>query len=102
MRENQISSPQDLKVGQKIIIPSVRRRKSSSSFLWPIEGEVVNFFGESVNNSVNKGLNIKATSGNREVNASEKGRVVEALKAGANNYIVKPFPPEALKEKLGI
>ena len=33
---------------------------------------------------------------------SEKGRVVEALKAGANNYIVKPFPPEALKEKLGI
>jgi two-component system, chemotaxis family, chemotaxis protein CheY len=33
---------------------------------------------------------------------SEKSRVVEALKAGANNYIVKPFSPEALKEKLGI
>lgn len=33
---------------------------------------------------------------------SEKGKVVEALKAGANNYIVKPFPQEALKEKLGL
>jgi two-component system chemotaxis response regulator CheY len=33
---------------------------------------------------------------------SEKSRVVDALKAGANNYIVKPFSPESLKEKLGI
>jgi two-component system chemotaxis response regulator CheY len=33
---------------------------------------------------------------------SEKSKVIEALKAGANNYIVKPFTPEALKEKLGI
>jgi len=33
---------------------------------------------------------------------SEKSKVVEALKSGANNYIVKPFTPEALKEKIGI
>jgi two-component system chemotaxis response regulator CheY len=33
---------------------------------------------------------------------SEKSRVVEALKAGANNYIVKPFSAEALKVKMGI
>ncbi|MCL1945549.1 MAG: response regulator [Chitinivibrionia bacterium] len=33
---------------------------------------------------------------------SEKTRVLEALKAGANNYIVKPFTPESLKEKLGL
>lgn len=33
---------------------------------------------------------------------SEKPKVIEALKAGANNYIVKPFQPEALKEKLGL
>ena len=33
---------------------------------------------------------------------SEKGRVLEALKAGANSYIVKPFEAGALKEKLGI
>lgn len=33
---------------------------------------------------------------------SEKSKVMEALQAGANNYIVKPFTPEALKEKLGM
>jgi two-component system, chemotaxis family, chemotaxis protein CheY len=33
---------------------------------------------------------------------SEKTRVVEALKEGANNYIVKPFTPEAVKEKIGL
>ena len=33
---------------------------------------------------------------------SEKSKVIEALQAGANNYIVKPFTPEALKEKLGM
>ena len=33
---------------------------------------------------------------------SEKGRVVEALREGANNYIVKPFTPETVKEKLGL
>lgn len=33
---------------------------------------------------------------------SEKARVLEALKAGANNYIVKPFTPETLKEKIGL
>lgn len=30
----------------------------------------------------------------------EKERVVEALKAGANGYIVKPFKPETITEKL--
>jgi len=33
---------------------------------------------------------------------SEKSRVIEALKTGANSYIVKPFGPQALKDKLGL
>ncbi|ERP32132.1 response regulator [Chitinivibrio alkaliphilus] len=33
---------------------------------------------------------------------SEKSNVVQALKAGANNYIVKPFTPDVLKEKIGL
>jgi len=33
---------------------------------------------------------------------SEKCRVLDALKAGANNYIIKPFENTALKEKLGL
>jgi two-component system chemotaxis response regulator CheY len=31
---------------------------------------------------------------------SGKEEVVDALKAGVNNYIVKPFTPETLKEKI--
>jgi two-component system, chemotaxis family, chemotaxis protein CheY len=33
---------------------------------------------------------------------SEKTKVVEAIKEGANNYIVKPFTAETVKEKLGL
>lgn len=33
---------------------------------------------------------------------SEKKKVIEALKEGATNYMVKPFTPEVLKEKLGL
>ncbi|MDD7567099.1 MAG: response regulator, partial [Helicobacter sp.] len=29
-----------------------------------------------------------------------KAEVITALKAGVNNYIVKPFTPQVLKEKL--
>jgi two-component system chemotaxis response regulator CheY len=31
---------------------------------------------------------------------AEKGRVIEALKAGANNYIIKPFEPAAIVQKI--
>ncbi len=31
---------------------------------------------------------------------SEKTRVLEALKAGANNYVVKPFEPATIIEKI--
>ncbi len=31
---------------------------------------------------------------------AKKENVIQALKAGVNNYIVKPFTPEVLKEKI--
>ena len=31
---------------------------------------------------------------------AEKSRVIEALKAGVNNYVVKPFTAETLSEKI--
>jgi len=33
---------------------------------------------------------------------SEKKKVIEAISSGASNYLVKPFTPEAFKEKLGL
>ncbi len=31
---------------------------------------------------------------------SEKARVVEAIKAGVNNYVVKPFTPDSLADRI--
>jgi two-component system, chemotaxis family, chemotaxis protein CheY len=31
---------------------------------------------------------------------AEKGRVIEAIKAGVNNYVIKPFTADALQEKV--
>lgn len=31
---------------------------------------------------------------------AERNRVIEALQAGANNYIIKPFEPDTLVEKI--
>ncbi len=31
---------------------------------------------------------------------AEKQRVIDAIKAGVNNYVIKPFTPEALMEKI--
>lgn len=31
---------------------------------------------------------------------SEKSRVVEAIKAGVNNYVVKPFTPDLLNQRI--
>ena len=31
---------------------------------------------------------------------AEKSRVVEAIKAGVNNYVVKPFTPEVLEQRI--
>jgi two-component system, chemotaxis family, chemotaxis protein CheY len=31
---------------------------------------------------------------------AEKSRVIEALKAGANNYVIKPFEPAAIVTKI--
>ena len=33
---------------------------------------------------------------------AEKTRVIEAIKAGVNNYVIKPFTPESLMEKVNL
>jgi two-component system, chemotaxis family, chemotaxis protein CheY len=31
---------------------------------------------------------------------AEKARVIEAIKAGVNNYVVKPFTPDVLRQRI--
>jgi len=31
---------------------------------------------------------------------AEKPRIIEAIKAGVNNYVIKPFTPDALIQKI--
>jgi two-component system, chemotaxis family, chemotaxis protein CheY len=31
---------------------------------------------------------------------AEKSRIIEAIKAGVNNYVIKPFTPDALMERV--
>lgn len=42
----------------------------------------------------------KATPVIMVTSESEKTRIVEAIQAGAANYVVKPFQPETLMEKI--
>ena len=75
IRINKITSPEKLKVGQKIYIPVQYKIPAGLSFQWPLEGNILNFFGENVNNVTNKGINIR-TNNNASVKASEEGEVV--------------------------
>lgn len=90
MRENSISSPYNLQVGQKIFIPRYVVRKSEG-FLWPLKGNIINYFNESVDNSLNRGVNIQVASDNREVKASAGGKVVfsNPLKGWGKTIILK-------------
>ena len=90
MRENNISSPYNLKVGQKIFIPRYQST-TGKDFLWPIKGDIVNYFNESVDSSLNRGLNIQATASNKEVKASAQGKVAfsNPLKGWGKTIILK-------------
>ena len=90
MRENNISSPYDLKAGRKIFISHYYLSKTAG-FLWPLKGEIVNYFNEHVDNTLNRGVNIQTSSDNREVRASAQGRIVFSnnLKGWGKTVVLK-------------
>ncbi len=80
---NHISDVTNIDTGQLIFVPKPKApllaipavKASFEDFIWPVRGRVVNGFGQTVNNMVNKGLNIAVYS-NSDVVASRKGKVV--------------------------
>ena len=87
IRLNHISDASSIEVGQLIFIPkpsapqkpnlTYSRRSSSSSedFIWPLRGKISGSYGQTIQNMVNKGLNIQP-SRSYEVIASRSGKVV--------------------------
>jgi len=78
---NHIPDATKIESGQLIFIPHRQRqiptfdRYSSDDFIWPIRGKVIATFGQTVNNMLNKGINIQPYN-NLDVVAARSGRVV--------------------------
>jgi murein DD-endopeptidase MepM/ murein hydrolase activator NlpD len=90
MQANNISDESQLKVGQRIIIPSLLEKNTRLSFIWPFRGQVINYFGEKVDSTLNKGINIKAES-EQNVLAAEAGLTIYAdyVKGWGKTIIIK-------------
>lgn len=79
-RMNNIQDSAKLEVGQQLLIPSERKPAIVSSdnvdedFIWPLRGRIVSAFSQSVDNAINKGINIQP-SHSTQVLASRGGKV---------------------------
>jgi len=91
MKINKIRSPKNLKIGQKILIPQTKKNLTRVNFSWPIEGKVINYFGDPLGNTVNNGLNIKSANSKVMIKSAAQGEVVfsDYLKGWGQTIIVK-------------
>lgn len=101
---NQIKDIRDLKIGQKIIIPSgtvsynsynnqstnntvpSQNSVSSKGFIWPVKGKIISYFNQIKNGEKFMGISILPQAGQKIV-AAKKG-MVEAVSAPENNFHV--------------
>lgn len=97
---NNISDATKISPGQRLFIPGAKNPLLVTSektklyekdyFIWPIQGEVISFFGEKVYGAKNKGIDIRTHQGDK-IFASKKGEVVfcsERFKGHGNIIIV--------------
>ncbi len=106
LRVNRIGNVKDLQVGQKLIIPVSGKsyspsasytdykptgdtpgNASSSSFIWPVKGQIVSKFGELRNGVKNMGICILPQPGQKIV-ASKRGIVEAVSDADNGTYIL--------------
>ena len=84
VRANRIPDATKITRGQLIFIPesgrvldvgkASREISKASSFIWPVKGKVLSYFGEKVAGRENNGIDIKASTG-ENVYASRSGKV---------------------------
>jgi len=108
LRANHIKNTKDLKVGQKLIIPTSGKSYTSSSsathsshtpvsnvtggvsskgFIWPVKGQVVSQFGEMRNGAKNMGIYLLPQPGQKVV-AAKKGTVEAVTDADDGTHII--------------
>ena len=81
-RVNRITDTAVIEAGQQIFIPNRSKAQlqaikynASDDFIWPLRGKIIGTFGITINNMLNKGINIKP-SGSLDVLAARSGKVV--------------------------
>ncbi|MDD2679691.1 MAG: peptidoglycan DD-metalloendopeptidase family protein [Candidatus Omnitrophica bacterium] len=79
---NNISDATAIETGRQIFIPNrfkpqppSAKYSDSDDFIWPLTGRITGSFGQTINNMVNKGVNIQPY-GSLDVVASRSGKVV--------------------------
>ena len=77
---NNIQDSTKLEIGQKLLVPAGRKLQkplpgiAEEDFGWPLKGKVICAFGQPLNNTVNKGINIEPNR-SLDVLASRSGKV---------------------------
>ncbi len=84
VRVNRIPDAARINSGQLIFIPSAKEKrktlthdelkKGNTTFIWPLKGKVISYYGAKKGNVKNKGIDIRAREGSRVV-ASRSGKV---------------------------
>jgi len=83
VRSNRIPDASKIEVGQLILIPKKAKETKpvsfssldkSESFIWPVKGRVISYFGSTKDMAKNKGIDIKARK-ESSVRASRSGKV---------------------------
>lgn len=97
VKANSLEDTNIISKGQKLYIPGTHRIEKVSratgindSFIWPVSGNVIAFFGSKADRVKNKGIDIKAGQGSY-VRASRAGKVVfcdDKLKGFGKTIIV--------------
>jgi len=78
---NRIPDAASIEPGQFIFIPSAQKKQylsgqsSAEDFSWPLKGRVITSFGQTLNDMINKGINIQGVKG-QDVVVSRSGKVI--------------------------
>jgi len=99
MEANKLNKNSILIAGTKLAIPysfsstkTYSDRENKVLFSWPVQGKIINYFGENINNKKNKGIEIQ-TKENTYVLASAEGKVTfsDYIKGYGKTIIIKHY-----------